>query len=72
MLQIFRKKNDLEAVIKLKIEDIISQNLKINYMILTKRTLLVTEKLFIDIYSRFILDNALIDTKLTQLQNKHL
>ena len=72
MLKLFRKKNDLESIIKRKIEDIITQNLKINYMILTKRTLLVTEKLFTDIYSRFILDNALIDTKLTQLQNKHL
>ena len=73
MLQIFKKNNnDLESIIRNKIKDIITQNLKINYMILTKRTLLVTEKLFVDIYSKFILDNALIDTKLTMLQNKHL
>lgn len=71
MFNFFWKKDSLETIIKNKIEDIIKENLKINYMILSKRTLIITEKLFSDIYSRFVLDNAIIDTKLTKLQNKH-
>ena len=39
-------------------------------MILTKRTLLITEKTFIDLYSNFVLDSALVDKSLLKLQNK--
>ncbi|MEA3387197.1 MAG: hypothetical protein U9Q66_02170 [Patescibacteria group bacterium] len=72
MIGLFKKKDDLETVIQKKIEQIITENLKINYMILTKRTLLITEKMFADVYSKFVLENSIIDKKLTQLQNKHI
>lgn len=71
--KIFKKQADsIENLILEKIKWVLAESLKINYMILTKRSLLITQKTFIDIYSNFVLDSALIDKSLIKLQNKKI
>lgn len=71
--KIFKKQTEtIENIILRKIKWVLEESLKINYMILTKRTLLITQKTFIDIYSNFVLDSALVDKNLLKLQNKNI
>lgn len=73
MFEIFFKKHDdnIEHTIIKKLKEVLEENLKINYMILAKRTLLVTPKTFQDLYAHFVLDSALVDKSLLKLQNKN-
>lgn len=64
--------NPIETIILKKIKDVIEENLKINYMILAKRSLLITPKTFIEMYANFVLDNTLVDKNLMKLQDKHI
>lgn len=69
--KLFKKDtNSVEEIILKRIKWVLEESLKINYMILTKRTLLITEKTFVDLYSNFVLDSALVDKSLLKLQNK--
>ena len=67
--KLFEKKNSLEELTLKKIKNTIDDQLKINYMILSKRSLLISNKTFVTIYSRFILDNILVDKNNLKIQN---
>jgi hypothetical protein len=73
LARLFKKDtNPIETIIVKKIKEVIEENLKINYMILTKRSLLITPKTFTDMYAEFVLDNTLVDKNLMKLQDKHI
>ena len=71
-MSLFSKKQlSIKDMILANIQKILVYTISINYMILSKRTLLVSEHLFVDLYSTFVV-NSLPDDEAQLISYKQL
>ncbi len=51
-----KKQKSLKDILHERVKEVLKENMKINYMIIPRRTLLTSEKFFVDINAKYIID----------------